>query len=84
LPESIYRRRTKSGVGSYYADIIEDNFNNITEILCNGSLVKKDIISKFDLNLLIEKSKNNDTVKMELFRLFTSEMWMRKVEGKKL
>lgn len=84
LPESIYRRRTKSGVGSYYADIVEDNFNNITEILCNGNLVKKDIISKFDLKLLIEKAKNSDTVKMELFRLFTTEMWMRKVEGKKL
>lgn len=79
LPESIMIRRSKCTAGNFFSELIEYNYNDICNNLLNGKLIDYQIVSKEWLDKAIKLGRIDENIKMQLFQLITTEIWLRKM-----
>lgn len=77
LPESIFLRRSKGTIGSYYDELIKFNYEEICIELMNGNLIKSEVLSKEWLEYNLLKAKSDQNIRMQLFQLLTIEFWFK-------
>lgn len=79
LPDELYNRKTKSNIGPFAENQIQDNLDDILDNIFAASSMVKKYISEERLNSLRNrKLKNSET--LVLFNLYSLNYWMKSQE----